>query len=160
MRYIYLFALPFLFAFVSNANAQCRVGSGPDMGDGIPYCSDLGPQIQQSYSPKWQSKWGAIAIDPMAKTGGIGFAENLNSKKIAEKFAIEQCLATGGSKTCRVEVSYDNQCGVIAWGDKYYTTANAQTVEDASSLALELCDKKTENCKIFYSNCNYAVQIR
>lgn len=160
MRHIKFLAFLIITFVAGNAYAQCRIGSGPDMGDGIPYCSDLAPQTQQSYSPKWQTKWGAIAIDPKAKTGGIGFAENMNSKKIAEKFAIQQCLATGGSKTCRVEVSYDNQCGVIAWGDNYYTTANAQNVEDASSLALELCDQKTENCKIFYSNCNYAVQIR
>ena len=35
----------------NEAFAQCRVGSGPDMGDGIPYCLDIAPQATQSYSP-------------------------------------------------------------------------------------------------------------
>lgn len=81
MRYIKFLLFVILTLCANNAFAQCRNGSGPDMGDGIPYCSDLTPQNQQSYSPKWQTKWGAIAIDPLAKTGGIGFAENMNSKK-------------------------------------------------------------------------------
>jgi hypothetical protein len=140
--------------------AACRIGDGPDMGDGIPYCYELDDtQETLALEPKWQSRWGAIAIDPNVTSGGIGYSENMVSRALAEKVALKQCHDTGGSKTCRIEVSYDNQCAAIAWGDLYYNTANAETIESASEIALNACDKKAKNCKIYYTNCNYAVQI-
>ena len=46
-------------------HAQCRIGSGPDFGDGIPYCSDPPPEDYVVPSgPAWEARWGAIAIDP------------------------------------------------------------------------------------------------
>ncbi len=160
MRHIKFLLIIISTFFASKAFAQCRVGSGPDMGDGIPYCSDISPQATQSYSPIWEDRWGAIAIDPNVNKGGFGTAENMQSKKVAEKHALKQCMNSGGTKTCKIEVSYYNQCAVIAWGDDNYHWARAEFIELASEMALEGCSKDTQNCKIFYSNCNYPVRVR
>lgn len=160
MRHI-KFLLIIISTFVANkAFAQCRVGSGPDMGDGIPYCSDIAPQQAQLYSPVWENRWGAFAIDPNVKKGGIGVAENMRSQKEAENHALKQCKNSGGTKTCVIEFNYYNQCAVIAWGDSSYYWALDENPAAASDTALEGCAKNTTNCKLYYSNCNYAVQIR
>lgn len=152
------------FGISGTAHAQsCRMGSGPDFGDGIPYCSEAPstdyepPQAEQ---PRWSSRWGAIAIDPQAMEGGAGVASGMKSRASAEALAIKHCHDTGGGKTCRIEVSYDNQCAVIAWGDDAYATANAGTIDEASRLGLEECGKGTSNCRIFYSDCSYPVRLR
>jgi Domain of unknown function (DUF4189) len=162
MKSLTLF-FPFVILLLStmDANAQCRMGSGPDFGDGIPYCSQPAPTAYVEPSgPQWATRWGAIAIDPNASKGGVGVASDMKSQRAAEKAAMKQCRNKGGGKTCRVQTAYDNQCGVIAWGDTYYSTANGDTIDSASELGLRECGKETSNCRIYYSNCSYPVRIR
>lgn len=159
------FGSALFWLLLTNAvQAQCRIGSGPDFGDGIPYCSELdeAPPVQSeaSASPIWLSRWGAIAIDPKVATGGVGFARGMESRQAAEKAALRDCRTDGGGSTCRVEVFYDNQCGVLAWGDEYYTTANSESLEDASQLAISACAQHTEHCKVVYSDCEVPVRVR
>lgn len=151
----------FCLLLTNAAQAQCRIGSGPDFGDGIPYCSalDKPPQVR-SEAPVWQSRWGAIAIDPKVTSGGIGLAKGKESRHAAEEAALRDCHTDGGGNTCRIELSYDNQCGVIAWGDLHYTTANSTSLYDASQLALAACAKHTEHCKIVYADCEFPVRLR
>lgn len=157
-----LFALFLAFCMTTAAHAQCRVGSGPEFGDGIPYCSDLQAQDDpvEPRSPQIDvaplqlpSLWGAIAIDPQSAAGGVGVSSGMPSRRVAEITALRQCRETGGGPTCRVEVSYGNQCAALAWGDHYYHTAYGPSVDEASEIALRGCSRRTENCKIYYSNC-------
>jgi hypothetical protein len=161
-RRFFAFAACLLVA--GAAHAQCRIGSGPDLGDGIPYCAEQPSEDYEDYvvpsGPVWETRWGAIVVDPKAATGGIGLASDMKSRSAAEKSALRMCRRNGGGKTCRVEVSYDNQCGVMAWGDDYYTTANAEDLEDATQMALRSCAQKTGHCKVFYANCSYPVRVR
>ena len=154
-------ALAVCLLVAGAVNAQCRIGSGPDFGDGIPYCSELPSEDYVVPSgPAWETRWGAIAIDPKASTGGIGLASDMMTRRAAEKAALKMCRRNGGSKTCRIELYYDNQCGVIAWGDAYYSTANSESLQTASQLALEGCAEHTGHCKVFYANCSYPVRTR
>lgn len=153
------------FGFASPVQAQsCRIGSGPDFGDGIPYCSELSSDEyapeQMPETPQWSSRWGAIVIDPKVAKGGVGVASDMESRSSAEAAAMAICHDNGGGETCRVEVSYDNQCAVIAWGDHYYVTANAETIGEASRMGLEACGIRTENCRVVYSNCSYPLRLR
>ncbi|MCC7249824.1 MAG: DUF4189 domain-containing protein [Lysobacter sp.] len=150
-----------LIAFAPDTAAQCRMGSGPDFGDGVPYCSQPPPKnYVEPSGPQWATRWGAIAIDPNAPRGGVGVSSDSKSRRAAEKMAVRLCRSSGGGKTCRIQTSYDNQCGVIAWGDRYYSTANGATVDEAARLALDECAKETSGCRVFYSNCSYPVRIR
>ena len=151
----------FWLVLTNGVQAACRIGSGPDFGDGIPYCSELeeeAPPVESG--PIWLSRWGAIAIDPKVTTGGIGFARRMDSRQAAEKAALRECRSNGGGSTCRVELAYDNQCGVLAWGDEHYNTANSESLEDAQQLALSACAEYTKHCKVFYSDCEVPVRVR
>lgn len=65
-------------------SAQCRIGSGPDFGDGIPYCSQLSqppPSYDVPSGPEWASRWGAIAIGSTATGGGVGVASDMKTRR-------------------------------------------------------------------------------
>ena len=98
---------------------------------------------------------GAIAFDDTI--GGVGTAIGMRSKRKAEKEALIACRKKGGSG-CRIDLTYHNQCGVIAWGDSAATTASAATKEQASERALQTCSEHTEGCKIYYEDCSYPVR--
>jgi uncharacterized protein DUF4189 len=105
----------------------------------------------------WADRWGAIAIDNT--NGSVGVAADKASKRKAEKEAMIQCRGKKGSG-CRLEVSYGNQCGVIAWGDNFYATASSTTIEEASAAAINNCSQHTSNCKIYYANCSMPQRIQ
>lgn len=159
-------ALCLMLCGAQSAQAQCRIGSGPDFGDGIPYCSELEPETpyepyqpydQPGYPdelpPNLPSLWGAIAIDPEAADGGVGVAAYMPSEALAEARALKICRETGGSESCQVQFTYANQCAAIAWGDSSLSAAKASTQKSASEVALDSCGERTTNCKIVYANC-------
>ncbi len=155
------FAALAISLFSTAASAQCRMGSGPDFGDGIPYCSQPSPSSYVVPSgPEWESRWGAIAIGSTASGGGIGVASDMKNRRAAEKTALRQCRSSGGGKTCRIELAYANQCGVIVWGDTYFETESAETADKAETEASKVCDRQTSNCRLYYANCSYPVRIR
>ena len=144
----------------TTAFAQCRVGSGPDIGDGIPYCSQPSPPYVLPSGPEWSSRWGAIAIGSTAAGGGVGFASDMKTRRAAEEIALGQCHNSGGGKTCRIELAYSNQCGVVVWGDTYFEAESAETSEQAEALAMKACSRQTTNCSLYYANCSNPVRIR
>jgi hypothetical protein len=108
--------------------------------------------------PLFQKRWGAIAVDgPAGKFGGV---DGQTSKGAAEKGAKRECLANGGGKTCRIVISYVNQCGVMAWGDSQFTSASGPDINETADRAVRQCSQKTNNCKPYYAGCSYAQRIR
>lgn len=101
--------------FVTSVNAQCRIGSGPNHGDGVPYCSQLTPPPKTSLGPRWAVQWGAIAYGG----GGFGAAKQMSSVAEAKNSALRACRDSGGSNHCKVGLSYSDQCVAYAIGDDY-----------------------------------------
>lgn len=157
MRHIKLIAFLITIFFAGNAYAQCRIGSGPYRGDGVPYCSEL--QSPKTEIPHWQSKWGAIAIGKSTNSSVTGFSSNMNSRNLAEKSAIKECKKNGGTNSCHIELSYSNQCGVLVWGDNYFATATGDTVKEAGEKAFLECNKETQNCSIYFSDCSKPIIV-
>ena len=60
--------------------------------------------------PLWQDRFGAIAVD--SKTGSIGWASGVRSKKETYKAAIEDCGGCG----CEVKSWVRNDCVATTWG--------------------------------------------
>lgn len=159
-------ALCLMLGGAQSAQAQCRIGSGPDFGDGIPYCSQIEPEPEAPYEPYDQlgypdeplpnlpSLWGAIAIDPEAAHGGVGVAAYMPSEALAQARALKDCRETGGSESCRIQFTYADQCAAIAWGDSSLSAAKASTQKSASEFALNSCGERTTNCKLVYANCS------
>lgn len=71
----------------------------------------------------------------------------MTTEKKAEKQAINSCRENGG-RDCIMDLAYYNQCGVIAWGDEYVTTAGAGSIKDASDRALQTCGARSSGCRI------------
>ena len=111
-------------------------------------------------SAVYEDRWGAIAVDGSVSAGGIGTSTNMPSKRKAEKAAIAQCRATGGGNGCEVDLSYYNQCAVIASGDRYMQSFSGAAIESTSQRALEACNRKTTNCTIYYSGCSYPQRVQ
>jgi hypothetical protein len=145
------------FWAVSPANAQCRVGSGPEHYDGVPYCSELQTSASPALrAPVWATRYGAIAT---ASGGIFGSVTGLSSRKKSEAAAMKQCKAKGGPN-CAVIVRYFNQCAALAWGDMGENAASAPDVEQAEELAMAACSERSQNCKIYNSACSIAERVR
>lgn len=112
------------------------------------------PQRPPTESPPrptgyWEKTWGAIAT---SDTGGaLGTATGLSSKEQAERVAMQDCKTKGGGG-CRVGLSYQNQCAVMAVGDGIALT-RAASIEEAKADALKTCESKQDNCRVYYSAC-------
>lgn len=107
--------------------------------------------------PSWMTTWGAIATD--SSVSAIGSVTRQSSKRQAQKNAIKNCRANGGTKKCKVSLAYYNQCGVMAIGDSFAVTHGAGTVEEASKAAIARCSSETRNCRIILSECSYPVRV-
>jgi hypothetical protein len=104
---------------------------------------------------QWQTRWGAIAT----ANGAFGAVKNQSSKRKAESAAMVHCKANGGAD-CEVAVSYSNQCAALVWGENWSQTARSPYVAQAENLAMQLCNERAKNCRVFYSDCSIPVRIR
>lgn len=147
----------FLGLFVTSVNAQCRIGSGPNHGDGVPYCSQLTPPPKTSPGPQWAVQWGAIAYGG----GGFGAAKQMSSVGEAKNSALRACRDSGAGGHCKVGLAYSDQCVAYATGDDYSVgIARSPMPEEAYSMAMASCAESTTNCKVTYSACSLPVRIR
>ena len=90
---------------------------------------------------------GAIAFDPVS--GKTGVAGSRPSRRQAEDDAVAICRQKGGG-ACKLEISYANQCGVIVWGNNWAVAKFAATLEQATELALNQCNRDSGGtCEVF-----------
>jgi hypothetical protein len=161
-----LFLITALTTYACISYAQGCPGGIPSAGNpgcippdqpNSPYYQGAVPQ-QQPQKPKgyWATRWGAIAIGSSSNGQGVvGIFKNANSKRIAQDAAMNQCVSSGGAR-CKISITYYNQCSAIAWGDARFVAQGAETIKVASELAMNTCNSKTTNCKIYYADCSEA----
>lgn len=133
----------------SAGNPQCLPPTAPNS----PYYQ--GESGAGSMDPvpigRWEDRWGAFAID--LKTG-LGASKDMRSRRAAERAALTECAKRGGL-SCKVQLSYHNQCGVIIAGDTGFNTSAAATVERASQIGMDRCTKSGDGgCHVYYSDCS------
>lgn len=148
----------FLMWPMKNAKAEggtCPPGYYPHNVPGVMGCAPIPGYVNPAQPMVRRSpatiKWGAIAIDDTS--GGVGFAEDMNSKGAAETSAMAECLLNG-TVNCAISIAYYNSCGVVAWGDSNYATASSARLWRAQEMAMDDCGKRTKNCKIYYEYCS------
>ncbi|WP_150116013.1 DUF4189 domain-containing protein, partial [Xanthomonas phaseoli] len=113
----------------------------------------------------WIKTWGAIAMGSIDSITSYGVNTGKLSKAEAEKDALRRC-ASHGETNCRIGLSYENQCAVIAEpqiNGKPFSTGfsrfiGAATIAEASEYALDKCEQDNKNspgaqCKIVYTAC-------
>jgi Domain of unknown function (DUF4189) len=146
------------------AEGRCPEGYFPIGGGNAGWegCAPMGPMSEQGepaqpQEPQWATRWGAIAV---GGGGGFGAAADMTSKRKAEKKAVAQCKATATDKhpVCTV-MAYYNQCAAYAWGSSGGEIAGAVNVSRATSVAMERCGQRSDDCKVYYSNCSYAQRV-
>lgn len=109
---------------------------------------------------RWADRWGAIAIDNRDGGAGLGVAQMSNSERKAKRVAMDECLAKGGQR-CKVILTYRNQCGVVVAGDAGWNSMSAESIDKASELGIERCEKDgLKGCRVYYSNCSFAERVR
>lgn len=104
----------------------------------------------------YENRWGAIATD--GPKGILGSSKNQTSKRKAEKQAVSECQEKGG--TCKLQMSYRNQCAVLVSGDKKFLVQRAESIEVATEIAIRECGAVDANCRVHYSDCSYPEQVR
>jgi Domain of unknown function (DUF4189) len=147
----------------TTALGQCAPGIP---GAGNPGCipPDVAGSPGRQYQPPqsthhtlWESRWGAIAID--SNTGEAGTVTGRRSESEAKKDALRDCTSQG-VKSCKIDLTYHDQCAAIAWGSGHYGAAGGPYESDAKKEAMRGCEVGASDCKIVYSDCSYAERVR
>jgi hypothetical protein len=147
-----LLLIGFSLACASQAYAQCRQGSGPDHGDGIPYCSQIEPESTPSPQPvpppQWQSFAAAVAWgDSNTGDAFIGVGKYLDEQLAREK-VLEKCNAKGWAN-CAVAISITN--GVVAVArdsERKLRVRSDVSVDAARSNIVAKCEADGVSCEV------------
>ncbi|WP_333680349.1 DUF4189 domain-containing protein [Dyella sp.] len=169
MKQLVLISLLFgllVFHIPARADGNCPPGYYSIGGQGVQGCAPLPgydqqqPQAPAAPSPRWESRWGAIAMGTDGVRGVLGANTGMSSKAAAEQGAMADCANKGGS-LCRVQVSYANGCGVVVVGNPGFNAGNAATIDDAAREGMKVCKEAgATDCHVYYSACSLPQRIQ
>ena len=138
-----------------SANAQCRMSSGPDHGDGIPYCEQLPPPAptQPAHLPVHPPSWNSLAAavvwaDSDKGDQFIGISKYFDEKAATDRL-MQQCRGKAGWRNCAIALSVTN--GVIAVGRDSYgrlRVRRSETRQEAQDGLLAKCRDAGMQCTI------------
>lgn len=159
-----------LAAGAAQAEGGCPYGQTPRQMGAVMGCVPGGndpplQQQQQPVGPRWETRWGAIAIDKAPTNAGLGVVTGMASKRRAEKAAMADCEAKGGAG-CKVSLAYRNQCAVVVAGyygstQGYSISQGAPTVREAAEIGMRECESDgATGCTLYYSACSYAERVQ
>ena len=113
--------------------------------------------VTDAPSPKWESRWGAIATDE--PKGVVGSSSGLLSSSKAENVAIDDCRSKGGSN-CKLQLSYSNGCGALLVGDKTFNLNWGSTEEIAIQKAMTVCKASDTGCHVYFTSCSMPTLLK
>jgi len=160
------FLLAFLLVVTTvHAQEQPGVNCFPIQGQGWSGCVpnyQAQPQRPLGSQPPpgiWVNHWGAIATD--FSHGSVGIANNQQSARGAEQATVIACQAKGGV-TCKIEITYRNQCAGLVAGTSGHNTKSGSTLAEAIQKAMEVCAATDTDCRAFYdySGCSLPIRIQ
>jgi len=148
----------------AHAEGGCPPGMIPYSGTNISSCGPIPGYSQQRQatrqppSPQWEDRWGAIATDE--PHGILGSATGMSSRDQAERTALADCRAKGGSP-CKLETWYSNGCAVLVVGDKGYNTNSEASLDATIQSGMKTCGADGDTgCRVYYSACSPPVRVR
>ena len=136
------------------AQAQCRMGSGPDQGDGIPWCAPV-PETLPSYAlpkltpqPQWQIFAAAVAWGDSKKGSEFTGVGKYFDEMAAREAALDKCRAKGWSN-CTIATSILNGVILVAQDTKGNLRTRRDVSEQEARAALaENCRKSGVSCRV------------
>lgn len=64
-------------------------------------------------------------------------------------------------KKCKIQITYHNQCGVLAVGETTLIAATGPDIKETTQRAMDLCARDgNQNCEPYYAACSYPERIR
>jgi hypothetical protein len=98
-RYILLLCV--MLGSTSAAHAQCRIGSGPDFHDGVPYCSEIAPPppVSGPRPPRRPAQWNdqaaAVAWGDTETSDDFVGVSKYEDEWIAREIVLDKCRERG-----------------------------------------------------------------
>lgn len=134
----------------SSAQAQCRMGSGPDVGDGIPWCSQSpDPQPTEPPAPAQCQDMAAAIAWADSDTGNkfVGVSKIID-EAIAQDMALSRCRKQGW-ENCEIAISVVN--GVLAIArdnNRALRVSYGATEQEARQMLLRKCAAAGVTCTV------------
>lgn len=155
----------FLLSALAHGEGGCPAGmipaSGTDINSCVPIPSGYNRQQPPARAPLpviWVDRWGAVATD--SSRGVLGVATDMVSKDDAERAALSDCAAKGGTQ-CKEQTWYRNACAVMVLGNAGFNVGNAATIAEATQLGMNTCtNSKDTNCHVYYSGCSLPIRTQ
>lgn len=176
MKFATIIVAGLLFlGLISQAHAQVHPCSGPGPGEvvvgqteggnglaPVPLCQSSdsvgGTTDTQASALHWESRWGSIATDEVH--GVLGIAQNMTSKRKAERGALADCKNKGGTQ-CELKNTYANACGAMVMGKTGFNVGSASTKELAIQSGMKICeDSGDSDCHVYYAACSPPAVVR
>lgn len=159
-RFVLLCITLLLWSVMAHAQTP-TVDCVPIQGQGWQGCAPIGnnqhTQEPMPLPPRWADRWGALAGDSVA--GVLGSSENMPDKRIAEDVAMANCQENGG-KHCEIISKYHNGCIAMVLGKARYRIFVGPTIDAATKIAMQTCNREDADCGVYYSACSYPVRIQ
>ncbi len=95
--------------------------------------------------------WAAIGFDP--ETAIMGYSDHQQTRKAAEKAALDQCAYKGGGACAAFSVK-GTGCIAIATGENGWAGATGKDEDTAWDAAEKACNNKTSDCSTISTQCN------
>ena len=134
-----------------EASAQCRIGSGPDHGDGVPYCNDLGTKPVVPPRPKgWVDVYVSVAWHPDANDVWAiwNVRESQGGQAAADDAVLSDCRKAMGDG-CSIANSGINTSIAIARDNSGFTAYGAGATHDAAkNQVLNDCSLRNTTCTV------------
>jgi len=163
MKSILFFCLLFgiLLSMKSHAQTACPPGMEA-YGDGVCGYSRSEEPVQQAPQQQtppaqWADRWGAIAT--FEPNGSLGTVTGMPDQRSAEQTALASCQSKHGS-TCKIQLSYRNQCAAMVVGGKIFNVNPGNTVEEAAKKGMSMCSTAANDCHVYYSACSLPQRIQ
>ena len=150
-----LVTLHFAFSNVAFSQSQCPHGMIP--GQGGCYSPIGGNSTQNSMGPKYENRYGAMAMSEDPNNDVIGTATAQKSQEEAIQIAMSKC-----GNACKIWFTVVNTCMAVAVGQQNgfnFVRAIGQSEGRARKNAIKLCNEKGfESCKAEFSSCSLPVR--
>lgn len=137
-----------LLFFETAAVAQCRVGSGPDHHDGVPYCNTLPQKPATARSQTWVTVSAAVAFHADANDfwGVWDVREEQGGVAGAEQIVLESCKKVMG-EGCFIAAAAENASIGVAKDVRGFLWAKYGDNRDvAQANVMAECQKSTGDC--------------
>lgn len=153
-----LISVLLLFAGSVQAEGGCPPGMIPYRVNDMSSCGPFPAGQAQAPAVKWQSRWGAIAT--YEPDGSLGTATDRPSENDAAQTALADCQSKHGA-SCKVQLTYHDQCAAMVVSDKGYNTQSAATTDIAAQNGMEVCHHSGDpNCHVYYSACSLPKRVQ